>query len=133
MAEDAPTATRPLARWLDGAEVVLGAYVALSTLWVDTTTKAMWTMVVLGVLIALDGLWSLAAPHLMTSEGIEMVLGVLLFISPWVMGYSAMSAAAWTSWIVGALAFIAGGAALTATDSTHHVRGMNFRRLTGQH
>jgi len=30
-----------------------------------------------------------------------LVLGVLLFISPWVIGYSAVSAAAGTAWVLG--------------------------------
>lgn len=118
--------TRPWTRWQDWAEVVLGVVALLSPLWVDTSTKAMWTMIVLGALIAIDGLLSLAMPAMVASEGIQVVLGVLLFISPWVMGYSAMTGASWTSWIVGVLTVAAGAVALPAANSAHH-------GLAGQH
>ncbi|HEX4225416.1 MAG TPA: SPW repeat protein [Pseudonocardiaceae bacterium] len=86
----------------------------------------MWTMVILGALIAIDGLISLAAPRQMASETIQAVLGVLLFIAPWVMGFAADSGAAWTSWIAGALTIVASGIAIPAMRGTAH-------RLTGQH
>ncbi|GDY32415.1 hypothetical protein GTS_40480 [Gandjariella thermophila] len=83
-------------------------------------------MIVLGVLLAASGLWSLAMPGSVTSEGVHMVLGVLMFISPWVMGYSSMQGASWTSWVIGVLAVIAGAAALPAANTAHH-------GLAGQH
>lgn len=122
----AETSTRAWTRWQDWAQVVFGVVAALSTIWVDTSTKAMWTMIVLGALIAIDGLWSLAEPGLVVSEGAEVVLGILLFIAPWVMGYSALTGAAWWSWVLGALTVIAGGATLPVANSAH-------ARLTGQH
>jgi SPW repeat len=122
----AETSTKVWTRWQDWAQVVLGAVAALSTIWVDTSTKTAWTMVVLGVLIAIDGLWSLAAPGTVASEGIEVVLGVLLFISPWVMGYTALTGASWFSWVIGVLTVVVGVTALPAANSAH-------TRLTGQH
>src|SRR2546430_1858041 len=89
---------RAWTRWQDWAAVVLGVVLALSPLVVDTSTRAMWTMIALGVLLGVSGLWSLAMPASVTSEGAHMAFGVLAFISPWVMGYSAMQGAAWTSW-----------------------------------
>jgi hypothetical protein len=86
----------------------------------------MWTMIILGALIAIDGLWSLAEPRLMVSEGAEVVLGALLFIAPWVMGYTALTTASWFSWIIGGLAVIVGGTALPAANGVR-------ARLTGQH
>jgi hypothetical protein len=118
--------TRAWTRWQDWAAVVLGVVLALSPLVVDTSTGAMWTMIVLGVLLAASGLWSLAMPASVTSEGAHMALGVLMFISPWVMGYSSMQGASWTSWVIGALAVIAGAAALQAANTAHH-------GLAGQH
>jgi len=122
----AETSTRAWARWQDWAQVVLGAVAALSTIWVDTSTKVLWTMIVLGALIAIDGLWSLAAPGVVASEGVEVVLGVLLFIAPWVIGYTALTGASWFSWVIGALAVIVGATALPAANSAH-------ARLTAAH
>lgn len=110
----------------DWVEVVLGVVAALSFLWVDTDSKAMWTMIVLGALIALDGLLSLAMPGLVYGEGVQVVLGVLLIIAPWVMSYTAFGGASVSSWILGALTLVASAAALPVANATHG-------RMAGQH
>lgn len=86
--------------------VVLGAVAALSPIWVAHSSRALWTFVVLGVLIALAGLAQMAgrAPG---SVGYALgVLGVLTFISPWVMNFHSYSGASWVAWIVGALTVV---------------------------
>jgi uncharacterized membrane protein HdeD (DUF308 family) len=109
----------------DWAEVVIGVVVALSPLWLSTDTTAMWTMVVLGALIALDGLVSLAMPGMVYGEGIQIALGVLLFIAPWVMGYTEFNGASWTSWIAGVLTVIAGAAAMPVANAVHRTAGQH--------
>jgi len=116
-------------RWQDWAEVVLGVVVLLAPIVVDTSTGAMWAMIVLGALIAIDGLASLAAPAMVYGEWFQMVLGVLLFISPFVIGYTDLTGAAWTSWIAGVLTVAAGAIALPAANSAHSGRS----GLAGQH
>jgi uncharacterized membrane protein HdeD (DUF308 family) len=103
----------------DWAEVVLGVVALLSPLWMDTNSTAMWTLIVLGALVALDGLASLAMPGMVYGEGIQIVLGALMFLSPWVLGYTEFNGAAWTAWIVGALTVVVGAAALPVANSTH--------------
>ncbi|MEU3273029.1 SPW repeat protein [Saccharomonospora sp. NPDC006951] len=115
----ASASARSWTRPHDWVEVVLGAVLALSPIWMSTDNAAMWTMIVLGALIALDGLVSLAVPGLIYGEGVQVVLGALAFISPWVMTYTAFTGAAWTSWIVGGLTVIAGAAALPIASSAH--------------
>ncbi|NKQ57561.1 SPW repeat protein [Amycolatopsis sp. K13G38] len=122
----AETATRAWTRPHDWAEVVLGALAVLSFLWVSTDNTAMWTMIVLGALIALDGLLSLAMPGLVYGEGVQIVLGALLFISPWVMTYTGMTGASWSSWILGGLTIVVGAAALPVANAVH-------RGMAGQH
>ena len=53
------------------------------------------------------------------------VLGVLLFIAPWVLGYSALAGASWTSWIGGIFAVVVGATALPSANAEH--------RLAAQH
>lgn len=107
-------------RWQDWAVVVMGVVVVLSPMWVDTTERSMWTMILLGALLGISALWSLAQPGSVASEYVHIGLGALLFLAPWVMGYSAdMMGAAWTSWIVGVLAILAGAAALPAANTAH--------------
>ncbi|GLY43512.1 hypothetical protein Amsp01_095350 [Amycolatopsis sp. NBRC 101858] len=117
--------TRAWARPHDWAEVVIGVVAALSPLWLSTDTTAMWTMVVLGALIALDGLVSLAMPGMVYGEGIQIALGVLFFIAPWVMGYTEFNGASWTSWIAGVLTVIAGAAAMPVASAAHRTAGQH--------
>jgi uncharacterized membrane protein HdeD (DUF308 family) len=120
---------RPWTRPHDWAEVVLGVVAVLSFLWMDTNNAAMWTMIILGALIALDGLASLAAPGQVYGEGIQIVLGALMFISPWVMSYTEFGGIAWSSWIIGALTVIAGAAALPMAQAAQRASG----GMAGQH
>jgi SPW repeat len=113
-------------RWQDWAAVVIGVLVALSPLVVATSTRAVWAMVVLGVLIAATGLWSLAMPGSVTSEYAHIAFGVLLFISPWVLTYSDLTGASWTSWVGGVLAVVVGATAVPAATASH-------RSIAGQH
>jgi uncharacterized membrane protein HdeD (DUF308 family) len=117
--------TRAWTRPHDWAEVVIGVVAALSPLWLSTDTTVMWTMVVLGALIALDGLVSLAMPGMVYGEGIQIALGVLLFIAPWVMGYTEFNGASWTSWIAGVLTVIAGAAAMPVANAAHRTAGQH--------
>ncbi|MEQ0562464.1 SPW repeat protein [Amycolatopsis sp. NEAU-NG30] len=117
--------TRAWTRPHDWAEVVIGVVAALSPLWLSTDSTAAWTMVVLGVLIALDGLVSLAMPGMVYGEGVQIALGVLLFIAPWVMGYTEFNGASWTSWIAGVLTVIAGAAAMPVANAAHRTAGQH--------
>jgi SPW repeat-containing protein len=91
----------------------------LSFLWTDTDNAAMWTMVALGALVALDGLTSLAAPGRVLGEGMQIVLGALMFISPWVTNYIDLSGIAWSSWILGGLTVVVGAVALPVARAAH--------------
>jgi uncharacterized membrane protein HdeD (DUF308 family) len=117
--------TRAWTRPHDWAEVVIGVVTALSPLWLSTDTTTVWTMVVLGALIALDGLVSLAMPGMVYGEGVQIALGVLLFIAPWVMGYTEFNGASWTSWIAGVLTVIAGAAAMPVANAAHRTAGQH--------
>lgn len=83
------------------------------------TTGDTTAMIVLGVLLALASLWSLAMPGSVISEWTNAVLGALIFISPWVFGYADQAGAAWSSWIVGAIALIAGLWAVPTSQQAH--------------
>jgi hypothetical protein len=106
-------------RWQDWTVLVVGVLAALSPIVVSTDAAALWTLIVFGVLIAGTALWSLAQPGSVASEYVHAVLGVLLFISPWVFGYADMVGAAWTSWIAGVLTAAVGLAAVPAAQSEH--------------
>lgn len=107
-------------RWQDWVAAVLGAYTALASLWTDVDRAATATLVVFGLLILVAALWSLAQPGAVVSEYGHAVLGVLLFLAPWVFGYAAaFPAAAWTSWVVGVLTVALGLWAVPESNRIH--------------
>lgn len=106
-------------RWQDWVALVAGVYAFLSPLWTTTVHKASVTLVVLGVVTALVALVSLAAPGMLGPDGAIAVLGVLLFVSPWVMGFHATTGISWTAWIVGVVTVAAGATALPLESRAH--------------
>ena len=48
-----------------------------------------------------------------------VVIGVLVFVAPWVLGFSGMSGMAWSAWIAGVLAFLLGGSVLIEDWRSH--------------
>ena len=114
-------------RWThpqDFVALIAGIYAFLSPIWTTSTSKATTTMIVLGIITALLALVSLVRADLLASEGLTALLGVLFFISPWVMGFSGTHPMAWTAWIVGVVTFIVAGADLQMTRSAHHGRAV---------
>jgi hypothetical protein len=49
-----------------------------------------------------------------SAEYLPLILGVLIFLAPWVLGFSAITAMAWSAWVIGVLAFIISGSVLVA-------------------
>jgi uncharacterized membrane protein len=114
-------------RWQDWATVVVGVLLFITpfVFGATTTTAAAWTAYIGGVLLVIAGLWSLSSGTNQWIEGAEVVLGVLLFIAPWVLGFSSLTNMAWSCWIAGILAVVLGGSDL--------VRERNRPTLVGQH
>ena len=106
-------------RWQDWVALAAGVVAALAPVFTDTTTRATWTMVVLGVLAIAASVYSLAKPGDVLSEGSHLVLGALLIIAPWVMGFDDMMGLAWTAWITGAVTLIMGAFALPIANRMH--------------
>ena len=99
--------------------LIAGIYAILSPLWTTSTGRATTTMIVLGAITVILSLAELFRPDMMPMEGLMALMGVLFFISPWVMGFSDLRGMAWTGWVVGVVTFIVGAADLQVTR-THH-------------
>jgi hypothetical protein len=96
-------------RWAEVVALVAGAVLALSPIWVSVDASGIATLIVLGSLLFLGGLLGAATPSGRAIAGwSNLVLGVLTFIAPWVIGYHAAAGAAWTSWVIGVIAFVVG-------------------------
>jgi hypothetical protein len=104
------------------AALIAGIYAALCPIWTldPVDNKAMNTMITLGIITAGLALYDLARPGSVVVEGLIALMGVLFFISPWVMDFNTgYTALAWTAWIVGIVALVAGAAdvQMTRTES----------------
>ena len=99
---------RPWTRLQDWGTLLVGLFAALSPIWVSTTGErdAFWALIGLGALLALTALFSLAMPAVVTTEWLTVLFGVLLFVAPWVVGYTGLTGAAWTSWLVGVIVVV---------------------------
>ena len=108
-------------RWQDWVAVAAGLYAALASIWTTPRTGATISLlIVLGVLMITAGVWSLAAPGLVTMTWILAVLSALLFISPWVFGFAGDPGPAWTSWACGGVGIIMGLWAIAPAEKVHH-------------
>lgn len=114
---------RKWTRWQDWVALVAGGYAFLSPIWTPTGGRATGTLIVLGVLTAVAALWSLAAPGAVFADGVTALLGVLFFISPWVMGFHTAAPSAWTAWVVGVVTFVVGLWALPQANRLHRGGG----------
>lgn len=70
------------------------------------------TAYVLGALIALAGVVNAAMKDAGGLELIPAVLAVILFVSPWAFGFSAVTGLAWAAWIIAILVVLTVGSLL---------------------
>ena len=66
---------------------------------------ASWNAWVLGVIVFLVALSALGRMEFW-QEWISLLLGIWIFIAPWILGFAGYPSAAWDHWIVGALIFL---------------------------
>ena len=98
-------------RWQDWSVVVLGAIMFLTPFVFGQTsqTVAASAAYVLGVLLVLAGLGNAATAKAGGFEIVPAILAVVLFVSPWSFGFTAVTALAWSAWIVAILVVLAVG------------------------
>lgn len=92
-------------RWQDWL-IALLAIVLFATPYLfglSYETSAAWTCWVTGVLLFAFADGTLIARAPARFEFVPMVIGGLLFLAPWVLGFVAVGALAWACWIIAAL------------------------------
>ena len=105
-------------RWQNWVSLVLGVILFI-TPWVfgtATNTASSWDAWIIGAIGVILALLALA--YVSTAwipEYLSVALGVLLFISPWVLGFAALGSAAWVAWIIGILFVVVNGWILLQT------------------
>jgi hypothetical protein len=108
-------------RWQDWANAILAIWLFISP-WVlafasaggttaaGTATSgggtAAWNAWVLGVIVFLVAVSAIGRRFVFSQEWVNLVLGIWIFIAPWVLGFVGHADAAWDHWIVGALIFL---------------------------
>jgi hypothetical protein len=98
-------------RWQDWVVVGLGVVTFLTPLVFGETSQgvAASAAYVLGVLIALAGLLNATMKAAGGLEIFPAVLAVILFVSPWAFGFTAVTSLAWSAWIIGIVVVLAVG------------------------
>jgi hypothetical protein len=96
-------------RWVHWINLILGAILFISpwysVTWSNTTSS--WNAWITGILIMLGAIWVLATTAPVFVSGIHALLGIWVFIAPWVLRFASTSnAEAWSHWIIGALVFL---------------------------
>lgn len=95
--------------------LILGIVTMTASLWFDTTPVGSGVTLGLGAIAAIYALWSLIARDPTKDHWSLSVVGLILFISPWI-GQFAGDGAAWTAWIAGALIMLVGSSAYLADE-----------------
>lgn len=90
-------------RWQDWLILLGGVWLfvapwALGTSGDAASSQNAW---VLGILLAGTAWWALGRPSDKTPEWLQVLYGVWLFVSPWVLGFSGLAAASWNALLVG--------------------------------
>jgi len=89
-------------RWQDWALVAIGVGLFATPFVFNETSNsnAAYTAYVMGALVGLGGLVAafMATPSRLV-EWIVAILGVILFTTPWLLGFTAAVATSWVSWI----------------------------------
>ena len=101
-------------RWQDWVVVGLGVVLFVPPFLFGETANAVAasTAYVLGALIALAGVLNAAMKDAGGLELIPAVLAVILFVSPWAFGFSAVTGLAWAAWIIAILVVLTVGSLL---------------------
>jgi hypothetical protein len=116
-------------RWQDWTNLVLAVWLFISP-WVLAFAVATppagggvptvagmafspaWNAWVFGVITAIVTLWAMAR-FSVWQEWLAVLIGIWLFVAPWVLRFSAQRNPAWDHWIVGVLIFVVSISALS--------------------
>lgn len=92
-------------QWRDVANLVLGLWLLISP-WVLSYASepmvAAWNAHIVGIIVAVAAIAALVAFH-KWEEWVNVVLGVWLIVSPFLLGYAMLTSALWNQIVVGVL------------------------------
>jgi 4-hydroxybenzoate polyprenyltransferase len=90
-------------RWQDWANIAIGIVLLVAPFVLATSISgvAAYTAYTLGALVLLVGIVTVVFPEFKIAEFGQLILGLVLFFSPWLVGFTGDSAMSWTAWLVG--------------------------------
>ncbi len=91
-------------QWTDGANLILGVWLLISP-WILSYVLGSvpaWNAHIVGIVVGVAALAALVAFH-KWEEWVNVVLGVWLIVSPFLLGYAMLANALWNQIIVGVL------------------------------
>lgn len=107
-------------RWEDWVAVGVGLVVVLSAFLMPQMGASMPWMIGAGALLIASGVVNLAMPGMVAMEYVQLALGAVLFLAPWLGGYADMqSGIAWVCWAGGAIAVIVAALAIRPAMQSH--------------
>lgn len=95
--------------WPNWLTLILAVWLFISP-WIlrfSGTPNPAWDAWIVGVVVAVVSIVALAQMA-EWEDWVNLILGIWLFLSPWILGFTGMVNAAWCAWIVGALFFLIG-------------------------
>ncbi|GGK90595.1 SPW repeat domain-containing protein [Nocardia jinanensis] len=105
--------------WLVGwGAMTLGLVTAATPAWADTSSAGASLTLGLGALTAIYAMWSLLARNPTKDHWALSVIGLMLFISPWVGGFAA-DGAGWVAWTTGLLLALLAGTAYVSDEAAN--------------
>ena len=111
-------------RWQDWTIIAIGLVVFVTPVMFSETSNsnAAYSAYIMGALVVLAGLLAaFMAARSKLVEWIVAVLGVILFFTPWLFGFTAATATSWISWIAGLAVVGVSGIALFVEKPQHMV------------
>lgn len=107
-------------RWEDWVAAGVGLVAAVCAFALPQMGASLPWMLIIGVLLIAAGVANLAMPGMVAMEYVQLALGALLFVAPWLGGYAdTQSGAAWVSWIGGAVAVVVAAMAVRPAMHMH--------------
>ncbi len=106
-------------RWDDWVALATGAAIAVSWIWHGMFGIGMVLLFLFGLATVFASVLSLTRPGMVSGEAVLVVVGALVFLTPWLVGFADKPAAAWTAWIGGAVIAAMGVVGLPLSRRRH--------------
>lgn len=110
-------------RWEDWTVVVVGLIMALTPLWSAAMGDSVPMLITAGALLFVVGMINLAGPNLYGIEIGQLLAAGIAIILPWLGNFAGSNIPAMTAWIGGGIAVIATVLAMKPSiDSSHRLQ-----------